>query len=675
MYWILIAALSTGVLDGPATDDRLPVTSTAREIRLLSPDKAALGYPVRLEAVITYVDSGGTIFIQDPTGGTFFQGLRAHPDWIPGCTVVVQGKTFSGLYVPGIKATKVQTLGRGEFPAPIQITADDLTSGRFHYQWVELEGIGRSVTVTGEDTSVLRLASGSRVLEVRIDESPPNHTELVDARLRVCGLAAGYINDRRQLVFPYLKTMGYQAIAVIEPPADPSQMPVVSVDEQLRFTANGLTGRRVKVRGVVISHQPGGPIFLREGTRGLMIESKQADALKPGDVTEALGFPEMGAFRAYLADASIRLVGKDGSPKARRVTAEELLTGSHDADLVELDGRLAASFTGTSGVVLTIQHDETVFRVRCPSGPAPQWPTGSQLSVRGICHIADTTDQGFRIKPVSFELWARSPVDIRLLSSPPWWTQERLTVAVGALAFATLAALVWVLLLRQRVREQSAIIGSQMAREIVLEERHRIAREVHDTLEQELVGLVLRLDAATASADGRLLTMLDATRRLVARMHGEIRDLVWNLREQEDGPRDLGQSLARSTRELEQTATARLDLIVTGPTWSLPGPLEHNLLRIAQEAVTNALKHADPRAVEITLTYDLDHLSVRIRDDGHGFETEGAAATRPGHFGLIGMRERARKMGAQLHLASGPGQGTTIEVVVPRALANLRGKI
>ncbi|WP_254053664.1 sensor histidine kinase [Singulisphaera sp. GP187] len=649
--------------------------TNARAIRLLAPDKAAMGLPVRLEAVITYFDMGATTFVQDDTGGTFYQGLPRHPDWRCGLRVLIEGKSFSGLYVPGIKATKVHVIGPGALPAPLPITADVLASGRYHYQWIELEGIGRSVTVTGENTSVLRLASGSSPVEVRIDELPAGHLDLVDARLRIQGLAAGFINDRRQLVLPHLKVRGFRDVAILDAPPDPAQLPLVSVDDQLRFPPNGASGRRVKVRGVVISDQPHEPIFLRAGGRGLLVESRRSEAFEPGDLIEVLGFPEMGTFRAFLADATTTRVGNEPAPTPHRVTAQNLLTGIRDADLVELEGELAASFAGTEGVVLTIQAGETAFRVRCPSGPRPQWTQGSRLSVSGICRIADTVmaARSYRVQPVSFDLWARSPEDIRLLRSPTWWTPRRLTAAVAALVSATVAALIWVFLLRRRIREQTAIIRSQLAREIVLDERQRIAREVHDTLEQELVGLALRLDAAASVADPRLVALLEAARHLVDRIHAELRILVWDLREQEDGPRDLGEMLARSTQELQTSPTTQLDLTVTGTPWPLAAPVEHNLLRIAQETITNALKHAEPCMIQIQLSYDPEAVSLRIQDDGRGFETDGPAAVKLGHFGLIGVRERARKMGAQLELSSELGQGTTIKVTVPRARQLLGG--
>jgi signal transduction histidine kinase len=674
MYGILAALLSTctGVPDdSTAAAPSVPLTC-ARDVRLLTPDQAALGLPVRFESVITYVDAGNTVFVQDATAGTHVHDLPRDPGWRWGQRVLVEGKTFPGLYIPGIRAARVQPLGPGETPAPVRATIDDLASGVYHYQWVEIEGIGRAVAATAENTSVLRLAVGSRTLEVRLDEVPPEGkaTDLVDARLRVRGLAAGVINNRRQLVSPYLKARSFRSVSVVDPAPDPARLPVVPVDNLLRYTPEGASERRVKVRGIVLSAPPGGPIFLREGGRAILIEPRTAEALRPGDVVEVLGFPQMGSYRAFLADATLTRTDTVSPPAAQAMTIPELLKGNHDADLVAVEGELVASYAGPDSVVLTMQETNTAFRVRSARGPAPEWPPGSRLAVRGICRVAGSPNRDYNFRPASFELWTDAPDGIRLLSAPSWWTHRRLMGALGMLVVATAAALVWIFLLRRRVREQTAFIRAQLAREVVLEERQRIAREVHDTLEQELVGLALRLDAAAAVADTRSLGLLDTTRRLVTRIQAEVRDLVWDLRERVGGPHDLGQSLGHLADHLQQAAPVPFRVLVRGAPWSLPGPVEHDLRRIVQEALTNALKHADPRSVEVEVSYAPDQLCVQVRDDGRGFDSGGAEGAKPGHFGLVGMRERARKINARLALVSTPGRGTTVEVQMPRPDAN-----
>jgi len=106
-------------------------------------------------------------------------------------------------------------------------------------------------------------------------------------------------------------------------------------------------------------------------------------------------------------------------------------------------------------------------------------------------------------------------------------------------------------------------------------------------------------------------------------------------------------------------------LDVTGPAAVLPQEMEQHLLRIAQEAVTNVLKHAGASRVAIKLHTEARKLYLQIRDNGRGFEQNEAFVSAIGHFGLLGMRERAERLGGELRLASHPGEGTEVEVTVP----------
>ena len=104
---------------------------------------------------------------------------------------------------------------------------------------------------------------------------------------------------------------------------------------------------------------------------------------------------------------------------------------------------------------------------------------------------------------------------------------------------------------------------------------------------------------------------------------------------------------------------------VSGDIRRLPSQIESNALRIAQEALTNAIKHAEPKHVLIELDFDAANLQLRVKDDGRGFDTEGMLATADGHFGLLGMRERVEHVGGRLTLSSRPGEGTEVWATIP----------
>jgi signal transduction histidine kinase/ligand-binding sensor domain-containing protein len=204
-------------------------------------------------------------------------------------------------------------------------------------------------------------------------------------------------------------------------------------------------------------------------------------------------------------------------------------------------------------------------------------------------------------------------------------------------------------------------------------ERTRVARELHDTLLQEMSAVAMLIHAvritlpAAAAGVGEKLSKIEAT---VTASLAQTRRFVWDLRDpperREDAPTQLGQALSRLASEAsndEVQCTARIE----GEPVALAPAVPEELLRIAQEALANARKHAGARYIRLRLCYEETGVRLVVSDDGRGFDPEATAAAKPGHFGLVGLRERATTLGATLSLESHPGRGTNIEVVVPHA--------
>jgi signal transduction histidine kinase len=270
---------------------------------------------------------------------------------------------------------------------------------------------------------------------------------------------------------------------------------------------------------------------------------------------------------------------------------------------------------------------------------------------------------GFSARQRSFELLLRTPEDVAVLRAPSAWTARRLATALGLLALIAAAALAWVVLLRRRIAAQTAIIRDQARAEAALEERERIAREFHDTLEQELVGLMLRLDAAsTKVTEPKPRELLDGARRLVQGVQAGARSLVWNLRQPALEVVSLPEAISQTVADLREGR--QIDVQTTGEARRLPGVIEHELLRVAQEAVTNAVKHGHARHIEVALAFQPREVMLRVADDGSGFDPE-RDGTKPGHFGLIGMRERMKKLGGDFTIEPRAGGGTTLSATVP----------
>ena len=270
-------------------------------------------------------------------------------------------------------------------------------------------------------------------------------------------------------------------------------------------------------------------------------------------------------------------------------------------------------------------------------------------------------------------VWNEAGASMQFLI-PPTFAQTPWFFALWALAAA---AATW-LAYRLRVRRVASAIRARF--DATLAERTRIARELHDTLLQEFIGITLHLqgvrrmlpvhpnDAATALSN--VLSRADTT--LV-----EARNMVTDMRTGGTERQDLADALTEAARNAVMGTTIVVQLRVCGEPRRLPRLLELTTLRIAREAVVNAVKHAAPRRVDIVLAYMRSDLRLRVRDDGCGLSpSEANVAPNNGHWGIVGMRERATSLGGALEIAGTLGRGTVVSLSLPTAgvhSADLKG--
>jgi signal transduction histidine kinase len=197
---------------------------------------------------------------------------------------------------------------------------------------------------------------------------------------------------------------------------------------------------------------------------------------------------------------------------------------------------------------------------------------------------------------------------------------------------------------------------------LILAERGRIARELHDTLIQGFSGITMAMQALVwrlPSSEARQ-TLEDIVADAGSSLREGRRSLAGLRRHDSHG--GLAAALADAARQLTDAKPLRLQLDLDRCDRALPAGVEYNLLRIAQEAVLNAVKHSGARTLQVTLDHTPQRLKLSVKDDGAGFDEDGSPP--PGHYGLIGMKERAAQIGADFQLASVRGRGTTVQVLV-----------
>ena len=197
---------------------------------------------------------------------------------------------------------------------------------------------------------------------------------------------------------------------------------------------------------------------------------------------------------------------------------------------------------------------------------------------------------------------------------------------------------------------------------LILAERARIARELHDTLLQGFAGITIAMQALASrlqTSDDRA-ALEDIVRDAGAAL-SEARRSLSGLRHR-DPASGLAAAVEQTARQLAESSDVRLELTIDDRPRELPPDVEYNLLRIAQEAIANAVRHSGAKTVHVSLDGAPDRVHLFVSDDGRGFD--GGVAPPAGHYGLIGMKERAAHIGADLQLTSAPGRGTTVAVQV-----------
>lgn len=213
-------------------------------------------------------------------------------------------------------------------------------------------------------------------------------------------------------------------------------------------------------------------------------------------------------------------------------------------------------------------------------------------------------------------------------------------------------------------------LGERGRQAAILEERNRIAREIHDTLAQGFTGILMQLEATESALEtGRpelALERLDRARALARASLAEARRSVWALRPEALERQPFVAALRAAAAALTAGAGLQLSFAVEGAPGPLPAELEADLLRVVQEAIVNSVRHAAARTLAVRLAASADGLAVTIRDDGHGFDPPAGPSADGSGFGLTGMRERVARHGGSLQIVSAPGQGTELRVTVPR---------
>ena len=498
------------------------------------------------------------------------------------------------------------------------------------------------------------------------DYAPEDLTRFIDARVRLRGNAGTIFGQTEQLRGVSLFAGRIRDMVVLESAPDPFSLPARSSRAIYNYSSAGEVNRRIRVRGVVTARIPGRPVevsdftttatfrymlnvlYIKDATGGVRVETEQSPGVRPGQLVEVAGFPGVSPGKPILRNAVFKVVGVENEPPPLSVSTPSVLTPDHDAELVRMEGELLSVLTGPTERVLVLRVGDSVFNagidVSQGSGTVDAIRAGSRLSLTGVYSYQEGP-------PPSFRIFLRSADDVRVLAAAPWWTLRHSAVMAAILALGASIGALWMRAVAKRKRQQY---------QAVLTERTRVARELHDTVEQGLAGITLQLEAVAGSlqtAPEAARQLLDVARQMLRYSLEETKRSVMDLRSQALETRDLQGALTNLARQMTLGTRVQAEVRVTGQPQRLDAAQEHHLLRIGLEALTNALKHGDATRIEIELAFGPAATNLIVSDNGRGLRP-GERAEPGAHFGLQGVRERVDKLG-----------GLPARSTVPRAKA------
>lgn len=630
----------------------------------------------RIRGVVTYIDraaADGLFFIQDDSGGCLIRLWSRVPrlEFEVGQSVELIGNVAVRGLMPEFTAQGCAMVGRGSLPVPLRYPFEAAQKKRRKGQWHELQGVGREVS----DEAVLTLVTREGNVGVKLaKEFLPALKSCVNSLVRIRGV---YWDQGK----PTLLVASPRFIEIIEAaPEDPFALPVFPIGSVLKQEFEPWSVRRLKIEGVVTSQREE-HVTVQDVTGGISVELDASLELKVGDGVEVVGFLSKRAAGVCLTGALVRSRGPGTLPPALGLVAESGLDRNKNALLVKIEATLLQTIVQGGTQILDLQTGQRAFRAFLPlkDGRLSEVVNGSKVRVTGVSQIEDLDGaagaEATAAQPLvaKLELLLRAPGDLVVLQRPPWWNWKHTATLLGVSVLGAITSVIWIRTLRRRVEERTQALQETMGRlqretqtSATLAERERLAGEIHDSVEQGLSAIIMQMDTAAklVHRPDEVSRYLTLARNMAGFSRSEVQHAVWGLQSPLLENADLPTALRRIAQDISAGGTLRVTVEVTGEVRSLPRGIEHHLLRAAQEAVNNAVKHAQPETIQIVLTYQTDRIGLRVRDDGCGFDPQ-AVSVGMRSFGLKGLHMRTKKMHGSLNILSQPGAGTSIEMVVP----------
>ncbi len=682
----------------------LPVLTTARAAHSLTEEEAARRYPVHLRAVVTYYDPyidarHGALFIHDASGAIFV-AVPARPvlPMRAGTLIDVSGVSGPGDFAPIIERPSIRVIGKSQLPGAPRVSLTRLLTGGEDAQWVSVEGLVHDIVETSRDVTLELATNEGAIPATAVMEKGVNYASLVDAEVVMQANAAPIFNRNRQLTGARLFFPGLAQVKIEQPaPADPFSLPIRPIRSLLQFAPDTALLHRAHVRGRVTLEWPGRSLCIESGAQGLCASTLQTTPVKTGESVDVIGFPATGEYTPTLEHAVFRAAGKGRPVAVIPITAAQAVSGNYDARLVRIQGQLISQNRAASDPALMLSSGGFLFPAILPHGvkvdEMPAWKEGSTVTLTGICSVQiDAEREGLgpgRAAPKSFRILLRSPEDVVVLSSPPWWTLRHALWIFCMVGIFFAAALAWVLALRRQVTRQTGVIrnakeAAEAASGAKSEFLANMSHEIRTPMNGVMGMIELALDSSPSVEQAEYLTMARKSAESLLTVINDILDFS----KIEAGKLKLDAIDFNLRDSLEETAKAfalkahekGLEIVCeAGP--GVPTTVTGDPTRLRQvitNLMGNALKFTEKGEIALSVervSGENDHVRLRfsVRDTGIGipaekqkviFEAFSQADTSTTRkyggtgLGLTISSRLAQMMGGRIELESSAGRGS-----------------
>lgn len=696
------AADDSDGVPGPQPDAGRKVTRIGEIRSVPSVEPQILG-EVTLRGVVTWssqkedapavvIDDGSDgILVWLPRGSVSGSKDRAQPIPIGTDLEVVATVDAPNPAVPALRARAIRAFGTAPLPEPRLSNMGTFLRGVNLHQRVRVSGVIQDVKIIDQSTAQILLARSSGDVHAIVKLSPDiDRARLADGWVYVQGTIMGQRNTQMEIVeYVIHAPIPDDLIVKRWGDADPFSAPELSLDAITTLVGQDVEKRRQRISGIVTYHSAKEFLYLQQGNRAIRVETISPVALDIGDRAVVAGFlynrDGVCAMRAAAArriragqppapiDVSLNDLFARDSPEALR-PASIFLHGS----VIRVVGELVECQQIGPGHRLLLTSGAGLITAELHADEADALGSlipKSLLQVTGVAVVAQDRDarSGISSRPKGCTLLLRDTSDVRVIKAAPWWTAERLMIAM--LTSVTVASVLGVgtLVLAHQVRRQTLALAEksfahrslELEQETMLRERNRIAGEIHDSIQQLLAGLAFQLEALGDPGDTS--RHVAKARSILVRIGDEFRKCVWDLRHMGRVETDPARSL-RGIAALQQLCSDTLiDVGIEGPADPLPAPIMAPLSLVAREAVANAVAHGDATRIGLLYRRDETGVTLEISDDGSGFSPDVIPGAADGHFGLSNMRERIAAVGGSLDIDSQPSRGTRVTARIPAA--------